>query len=151
MISSDLLAVVQNASDWVRREVGESQQDMAQFAIPPENTTTGNWQALTSYTVAQKLLAQDRKEDAIVQLQDAIAHDPGFARAHADLADNLVSVGRRQEGYQEYINALNSDAGERLSRKERDFIREKPLPDGYTRLVPLPLQLFATYSAFLRK
>jgi eukaryotic-like serine/threonine-protein kinase len=122
-IPPELSSAIRQATDSVRREVGESQNDIARLDVPPENVTTRDWQALTDYDQAQKFLRQDRKEDAITLLKDAVSRDPGFARAYADLADNIASTGNTDEAYRYYIKALNDDSGQRLSRKERDFIR----------------------------
>ena len=79
-------------------------------------------------------------------LQDAVHQDPGFARAYADLGDNLVSEGRRQEGYAAYRNALSPQAAQRLSRKERDFILGSYASD--TRDFEAALAAFRDYSAY---
>ena len=122
-ISPDLLAVVRASSDWVRHEVGESASDIARLDAPPEDVTTGNWQALAEYANAERLAARRDPENAIIALQNAIVADPDFAVAYARLGDLLISLSRAEEGYRAYNRALSADLNHRLTRKERDFIK----------------------------
>jgi serine/threonine protein kinase/tetratricopeptide (TPR) repeat protein len=122
-IPEDLLTQVRAASDWVRHEAGESEHDIARLDIPPGDVTTGDWEALMDFDQAERWLSKGHKDEAITLLRDAVQRDPGFARAYAELADNLVSMGKLSEGYEAYLRALNNYSGERLSRKERDHIK----------------------------
>jgi serine/threonine protein kinase/tetratricopeptide (TPR) repeat protein len=122
-IPAELLTAVRTSSDWIRSNAGESANDIARLDIPPGDVTTKSWDALADYANAQKLFAQGRKDEGIEQLKDAVRLDPDFALAYAAIGDNLVSQDKRQEGYRAYLTALNESSGNRLSRKERDFIR----------------------------
>ena len=122
-IPQDLLTAVRDTSNWIRHQAGESRNDIAALDVPPEDVTTSSWQALEEYANAQSLVAQGKKQDAVLHLEEAVKIDPEFARAYADLADNLISMGRQEEGYTAYSAALNSGSGRRLSRKERDFVK----------------------------
>ncbi len=145
-IAPELLTTVRTASDWIRHEAGESANDIARLDVPPEDVTTSSWQALDEFTEAERALAQGRKNDAILAYQKAARYDPLFSLAYAHLGDVLVGTRHTTEGYQAYINALNSDSGQRLSRKERDFIEGSYASD--TRDFTTALGAFRDYSAF---
>ena len=120
-IPQELLTAVRDASNWVRYQVGESANDIARLDAPPENVTTGNWEALDDFAVAEKQANEMRLEEAITNLRSAVKIDPGFY-CLCRLGDLLFARNRRLDGYQAYLTALNNDSGQRLSRKERDFI-----------------------------
>jgi serine/threonine protein kinase/tetratricopeptide (TPR) repeat protein len=145
-ITPELLSAIRTCSDWIRLKVGESANDIARLDVPPQDVTTSDWQALMDYDQAHQLLLKGHKDEAIVLFEDAVRRDSGFARAYADLADNLVSIGRLEDGYQAYLNALNSDSGQRLSRKERDFIKGTFASDS--RDYATAIQSFRDYSAY---
>jgi serine/threonine protein kinase/tetratricopeptide (TPR) repeat protein len=122
-ISPDLLSAVRNSTDWIRYEVGESKNDIARLDTPPEDATTGNWQALNDLSKAQSLQRQELTVDAIASLRNAVAADPSFSLAWARLGDLLAAVGRFTESYQAYERALDSEGAQRLTRRERDRIK----------------------------
>ncbi|SNT35015.1 Serine/threonine protein kinase [Granulicella rosea] len=145
-MAPELLSTVRDANDWIRQQSGESGETIANLNTPPEDVTTGNWQALAEFADAQRLKSQHKQAEAIYALQKAIQIDPGFALAYATLGDNLVAMSRPIEGYQAYQSALNAGAGQRLSRKERDFIQGSFASD--TRDYTTALEAFRDYSAF---
>jgi eukaryotic-like serine/threonine-protein kinase len=122
-IPSGLLTAVRKSSSWIRREVGESRNDIARLDAPPEDVTTGSWQALADYSQAEKLIAAGEREEAVILLQNAVMADPKFALAYGTLGDVLDSIGRSTEGYTYYTQALSVDLENRLTRRERDRIR----------------------------
>jgi serine/threonine protein kinase/tetratricopeptide (TPR) repeat protein len=119
-IPSGFLSVVRDATDWIRSEVGESANDIASINIPPEDVTTGNWQALTEFAQAEKFKAAARPEDAVLALQNAVNEDPQFALAYARLGDIFISLNRYEDGYHAYQLALAQDQKQRLTRREKD-------------------------------
>jgi tetratricopeptide (TPR) repeat protein len=122
-IPPDLLTAIRKSSNWIRKEVGESKNDIARLDAPPEDVTTGSWQALTEYSQAEKLISAGEREEAVILLQNAVAADPQFALAYGTLGDVLDSIGRSTEGYTYYTQALSVDLENRLTRRERDRIR----------------------------
>ena len=122
-IPEELLHAVRDASDWIRLEVGESRNDIARLDAPPEEVTTGNWQALADYEFAEQLASMGKRQDAVSALRKAIKEDPEFALAYARLGDSLVNLTDRTGGYQAYLKALELGATNRLSLRERDRIR----------------------------
>ena len=122
-ISPELLTAIRSASDWVRRRAGESANDIASLDAPPEDVTTGNWEALGEFVIAEKLQSRQATSNAIIALQNAIRIDPRFSLAWARLGDLLVSVGRYKEGYTAYTQALALSQDRRLTRREQDRIK----------------------------
>jgi predicted negative regulator of RcsB-dependent stress response len=122
-IPPELLSKVRSASNWIRNKAGESADDIARLDAPPEDVTTGNWQALAEYTNAERLNALRQQEDAVIALQNAVRIDPQFALAYARLGDVLLSLNRSVDGYRAYSMALAAGEQSRLTRHERDRIR----------------------------
>src|SRR5580658_2590424 len=83
---------VRDSSDWIRREIGESANDIAREDAPPEDVTTANWEALSEYASAEKFRATNDNDRAIVALHKAITDDPNFAFAYTKLGDILNSL-----------------------------------------------------------
>jgi eukaryotic-like serine/threonine-protein kinase len=122
-IPQPLLNAVRDASDWTRLQVGESVNDIARLNVPPEDVTTGNWEALADFVQAEQLARQDRRDEAVSLLERTVGADPQFALAFARLGDLLFSLNRITEGYQAYSRALSDDLSHRLSRRERDLVK----------------------------
>jgi tetratricopeptide (TPR) repeat protein len=119
-LPTGLLGAVRDSSDWIRREVGETANDLATLDAPPEDVTTNNWQALVEFAAAEKMNANAGREDSVIALQNAVKADPQFSLAHMRLGDILVSLGRYEEGYRHYEQALKSEGERRLTRREKD-------------------------------
>jgi serine/threonine protein kinase/Flp pilus assembly protein TadD len=122
-IPPGLLSAVRDASGWVRREVGESAYDIERLDAPPEDVTTNNWNALAEYTEAQRLYADNKPEEAVASLRDAVQIDPQFALAWGRLGDILATTNQYAASYQAYSKALELDQARRLTRRERDRIK----------------------------
>jgi len=122
-IPPELLVTIRNSSDWIRRETGESKNDIARLDVPPEDVTTDNWNALSEFVAAEGMQRRRATLDAIVALQDVVRIDPKFSLAWARLADLLIGAGRYQEGYRAYSQALSLDQEQRLTLRERDRIK----------------------------
>lgn len=122
-IPADLLAAVRDSSDWVRNQIGESRNDVARLNSPPEDVTTGNWEALVGFEEALRLESTGQHDRAVEMLRDVVALDSHFSLAYARLGDILVSIGRSREGFNAYAKALDTDALNRLTRRERDRIK----------------------------
>jgi tetratricopeptide (TPR) repeat protein len=119
-IPRDFLNVVREGSNWVRLEVGESANDIARIDVPPQDVTTDNWGALSEFISAERFKSEGRPEDAIVALHNAVDSDPHFALAYMRLGDLLISMGRFNEGYRAYREALSEGSKYRMTRRERD-------------------------------
>lgn len=116
------LSAVRDSCDWIRSQIGEASNDIARENVPPEDVTTGNWEALSEFSQAEKFRAAGQNDSAIIALQNAIAADPKFALAYGRLGDILNSLARFREGDAAYGKAL-TQAQKRLTRRERDRVR----------------------------
>jgi serine/threonine protein kinase/tetratricopeptide (TPR) repeat protein len=119
-IPSGFLDAVRDSGDWIRSQIGESANDIARVDIPPQDVTTGNWEALSEFAQAEKFKSTGQAESAVVALQNAVAADPHFALAYMRLGDVLVSLSRFSEGYRAYRVALAEEQRQRLTRREKD-------------------------------
>jgi eukaryotic-like serine/threonine-protein kinase len=122
-IPQELLNAIRRASDWIRFKAGESRNDIAHLDSPPEDVTTGNWEALEKYEEAMRFHAVGKTADAVYSLQNAVEIDPQFALAFGRLGDLEVSVGRFSDGFKSYEKALDTEEDTRLTRRERDRLR----------------------------
>ena len=122
-IPDGLLAVIRDASEWIRHEAGESSNDIARLNVPPEGVTTGSWAALEDYAEGERLVRAEQRENAVTMLRHAIKNDPDFALAWGRMGDVLLSLHRDEEGYKAYHQALDAGEKSRLTRKEEDRIR----------------------------
>lgn len=122
-IPPELTSTLQTAAEWIRQEVGESQNDIGRLDAPPEDATTGSWTALQELNRAIQLQHQLRTQEAIQHLKHAVAIDPNFALAYGRLGDLEFSNGSSQDGLRYYAKALDLTELERLTTRERDRIR----------------------------
>jgi serine/threonine protein kinase/tetratricopeptide (TPR) repeat protein len=122
-IPAELIAVVRDAGDWIRREVGESKNDIARLDAAPEDVTTGKWAALVEYERALQLQLSGQTSSAVAALKNATVIDPNFALAFGRLGDLEVSLGNLDDGYEAYRQALEASEKLRLTRREQDRIR----------------------------
>lgn len=122
-IPDGLLAVIRDASEWIRHEAGESSNDIARLNVPPEGVTTGSWAALEDYAEGERLVRAEQRENAVIMFRHAIENDPDFALAWGRIGDVLLSLHRDEEGYKAYGQALDAGQKSRLTRKEEDRIR----------------------------
>src|SRR5262249_53628142 len=118
-----LFDTVHEASNWLRRAVGETAADLAARDRLPQDITTPSWEALALYARADGAKAANQAERAVAFLKQAVERDPHFALALMRLGDLLLSVGRRQEGLAYWQMAEDETNRQRLTRREELRIR----------------------------
>jgi eukaryotic-like serine/threonine-protein kinase len=136
--------VIRHAGVWIRSRAGESAADITDANRRPQDITTDSWEALSMFTQAQKLAAQDRYEDAVLVFQEAIEKDPQFAMAYMRLGDLLDSMGRDSEGYAYWKKALSLEGSRRLTRREE--LRIKGMYASDTGDLAAAVEAFSQYS-----
>jgi serine/threonine protein kinase len=114
----DFFDVVQHAGNWIRQQAGESATDISESDRRPQDITTDNWEALSLFTQAGKLGAQDRVAEAVDILKEAVDKDPQFAMAYMRLGDQQDALGFYGEGYASWRKALSLKGTRRLTRRE---------------------------------
>lgn len=92
-----LLPAIDRLSKKLRERIGESLTTIR--GDPPlEQVTTGSLEALRKYTTALRLEENDRAEDAVPLLEEAVVLDTGFAMAWRKLAVILGNTNSSQSG-----------------------------------------------------
>jgi serine/threonine protein kinase len=104
----------------IRARLGESLATTREHATPLEQATTSSLEALKAYSVARSALSARGFGAAIPHLQRAIAMDPEFAMAHADLGFFYWNMGHTDVGA-EYVRKAY-ELRDRVSDRERLFI-----------------------------
>ena len=82
----DLLSALDRLAGRLRRRLGESSGSVRAFSVPLRQARTASFEALRDYSKARDDADHGRGVEAIPLFQSAIALDPAFAAAHADLA-----------------------------------------------------------------
>jgi len=104
----------------VRTQLGESLATIQDHSTPLEQATTSSLEALKAYSAAKVALYANGAPAAIPHYQQAIALDPQFAMAHADLGFMLWDLGQTDLGAGEVRIAYGLRG--RVSDRERRYI-----------------------------
>ena len=83
--------------DDLRRTLGESPVSLQRFDVPVEQATTSSLEALKAYQLGLELRAHSKNLEARPAFKTAVALDPGFAIAYAQLGSSYSNVGETQE------------------------------------------------------
>jgi len=90
----------------LRRSLGESRASLQQFDVPVEQATTSSLEALKAYQLGLELRAHSKNVEARPAFKTAIALDPSFAVAYAQLGSSYSNVGEGQEGKRYFQKAF---------------------------------------------
>ena len=104
----------------IRARLGESLATIREHSTPLEQATTPSLEALKAYSVARNAVFARGSAAAIPHLQRAIAIDPQFAMAHADLGFFYWNMGQTDLGAEHVRKAY--EVRDRVSERERFFI-----------------------------
>jgi len=104
----------------IRTRLGESLATIQQHSTPLEQATTSSLEALKAYSAATVAIHTHGAPAAIPELERAIAIDPQFAMAHADLGFMAYGVGQTDRGAEEVRIAYR--LLDRVSDRERRYI-----------------------------
>ena len=104
----------------IRTRLGESLAAIQQRSTPLEQATTPSLDALQAYSAAKVALYASGGPAAIPHLRQAIAIDPRFAMAHADLGFMSWNMGQTDLGAEEVRIAYG--LRDRVSDRERRYI-----------------------------
>ena len=105
----------------IRARLGESLGTIREHSIPLEQATTPSLEALKAYSAGRKALFSRGLSAAIPHLQRAIAIDPQFALAQADLGFFYWNMGQTDLAMEPILKAY--ELRERVSDQERFFIQ----------------------------
>ena len=90
---ADVLRAVEEVTDRIRKDVGESRASLKQFDKKLYLERTSSLDALKAYSQATDLINAGKADDAERLFRHAIELDPGFAIAYADLSSAYFNLG----------------------------------------------------------
>ncbi|PIV33602.1 MAG: putative peptide modification system cyclase [Lysobacterales bacterium CG02_land_8_20_14_3_00_62_12] len=129
----DVLPATDRLVQRLRRQLGESIEQISATSAPLEKVTTDNLEALRAYSLALEATLDRDPARSNSLLQRALEIDPEFALAYARLGANYLTMGQRIEAGRNFAKALTL-AG-RLSTRERAYLEAhaalvKSIPEG---------------------
>jgi len=92
--------------DDLRQSLGESRASLQRFDVPLEQATTSSLEALRAYQLGLELRAHSKNLEARPAFKTAIALDPSFAVAYAQLGSAYSNIGEAQEGQNYFRKAF---------------------------------------------
>jgi eukaryotic-like serine/threonine-protein kinase len=98
----EVLSALSHMATRFRTRVGESLTTVEKHSRPLAEATTASLDALKAYSAAVNEFAQSQR---LALLQRAVALDPEFAVAHAQMGFSLISTGEAAQGRQSLITA----------------------------------------------
>ncbi len=117
----NVLSALSHIALQIRTRLGESLATVREHSTPLEQATTSSLEALEAYSAAQKSAVYAYGfPRAIPHLRRAIAIDPQFAMAHADLGFFSGNMGQTDLGAEEIRKAYA--LRDRVSDRERLYI-----------------------------
>jgi DNA-binding winged helix-turn-helix (wHTH) protein/tetratricopeptide (TPR) repeat protein len=90
----------------LRRTLGESRASLQKFNVPVEQATTSSLEALKAYQLGLELRAHSKNLEARPAFETAIALDPNFAIAYAQLGSAYSNQGEDLEGKKYFRKAF---------------------------------------------
>ena len=115
-----VLAALSNASNQLRRNLGESLASLRKFNQPLDQVTTTSLEALEAYTQGQKVADSQGYDAAISYFKRAVELDPNFALAYRGLGNAYLYTWDNNLGIQNLKKAY--ELRDRVSEKERLII-----------------------------
>lgn len=119
----DVLARLGAATSALREQLGESLASVQQFDVPIEKATTPSLEALKSFTTGRRLHGSGQLRQAIPHLERAIASDPEFALAYAQLGTSYANL--REDSRARELTAEAYARRERVTERERFYIEAR--------------------------
>jgi tetratricopeptide (TPR) repeat protein len=116
----EILKALSRVALQVRTRLGESLATIQEHSTPLEQATTSSLEALKAYCAAKTAIYTNSGAAAIPHLQQAIAIDPQFAMAHAQLGFMWWNMGQTDLGAGEVRIAYG--LRDRVSDREKRYI-----------------------------
>ncbi len=116
----DVLKALSGIAIQMRTKLGESLASVQEHSTPLEQATTSSLEALKAYSAARVAQYAHGAPAAIPHLQQAIAIDPEFAMAHAQLGFMSWNMGQTDLGANEVRIAYG--LRDRVSDREKRYI-----------------------------
>ncbi|HEY3741737.1 MAG TPA: protein kinase [Bryobacteraceae bacterium] len=116
----DVLKTLSGIAIQMRTRLGESLASIQEHSTPLEEATTTSLEALKAYSAAKIAIYAHGPATSIPHLRQAIALDPDFAMAHADLGFMSYSLGQTDLAAEEVRIAYR--LRDRVSDREKRYI-----------------------------
>jgi len=116
----EVLKALSGIAIQMRKRLGESMASVQEHSTPLEQATTTSLEALQAYSAAKVAMYASGSPAAVPHLQQAIAIDPQFAMAHADLGFMSWNMGQTDLGAEEVRIAYG--LRDRVSDREKRYI-----------------------------
>ena len=119
-----VLDALRDASDELRKNLGESLASIKKLDVPRNEATTPSLEAFRFYALGQSQQAQANYKESITFYKRAIELDPNFAMAYASLGVAYVALGDETQGNAAITRAFEL-SGKGVSERERLYIRAR--------------------------
>jgi eukaryotic-like serine/threonine-protein kinase len=117
---AEVLPALDSLAKTVRQKLGESLPSISQQSLPLPRATTASLEALKTYADGRRLRFTNNQA-GIDLIKQAVAIDPDFAMAHADLGLYYYLSGDKAQGEEHFTKALSEL--DRLTLREKLWIR----------------------------
>lgn len=117
---NQVLPALDTLAKTVRQNLGESLLSISRQSLPLPRATTASLEALKTYTDGKRLLGTN-EQAGIDLIRQAVAMDPDFAMAHADLGFHDYLSGDKIQGEEHFTKALS--LLDRLTLREKLWIQ----------------------------
>ncbi len=104
----------------VRQNLGESMNSISSQGLPLPKATTASLEALKTYADGREQIRTENNQTGIELMRQAVAIDPDFAMAHAELGMRYYINGARVKGEEHF--AIATSLLDRLTLRERLWI-----------------------------
>jgi eukaryotic-like serine/threonine-protein kinase len=143
MKKDEALPALGHAIEQVRTALGESQESLQAYDVPLEIATRDSLEALRAFHLGMDLRLRAENVRAIPALKTAIALDPQFALAYAQLGSAYSNIGDEVEGTPYLMKAF--DLRDRATEPERLFITGRYF-DIITREIEKALETYRLWT-----
>jgi tetratricopeptide (TPR) repeat protein/predicted Ser/Thr protein kinase len=119
----DVLSALSSVAADLRTQLGESLASIQKFDVPVEKATTSSLEALKAFTTGVRLHTTGQPQKAIPHLERAVALDPAFALAYAQMGTSYYNL--RDLYHASQFTAKAYELRERVSDRERFYIEAR--------------------------
>lgn len=139
----DALPALGRAIEAIRTALGESRESLQAYDVPLQIATTDSLEALRAYHLGMDLRSRADNVRAIPALKTAIALDPQFAVAYAQLGSAYSNIGDETDGLAFFVKAF--ELRDRTTEPERLYITGRYF-DIVTREIEKSMETYRLWS-----